>query len=139
MEKTTTELMEEKEVMIKEYDQLILENSQRSCAKSRAEKVLWVQEQQKREDNGWNSSYINPTQPESEPEPIPEPKVDKRVLALEKARAAKAKKAAEEKAELEKQLKIAQEAVEALKAAKELSKEEDVDVIEEVLTEEEGE
>ncbi|BDI54968.1 MAG: hypothetical protein QIT40_gp10 [Lokiarchaeia virus VerdaV4] len=72
------------------------------------------------------------------PKRIEEPKIDKKVIALEKARevkAEKAKKEAEEKAILEKELQQAQDKLATIEAAKELEKEEEAKVIEEVIKE----
>lgn len=106
MEKTTKELMEEKEQFNKDIDEKIYESMQVSMAKSRAAKAALIAAKQKYEDDGWNSSRISPHQPviveeeeivseafESEPEPIPEvpeppkiPEVDPKEAELIKLR-----------------------------------------------------
>ena len=74
-EKSTRELMAEKEEMIKEYDQKIYESSQKSMARSRKERGERLAKKQQLEDDGWNSSYINPNPPVIEEDPIVELKV----------------------------------------------------------------
>lgn len=68
--KTTKELIEEKENMIKEYDQKIYESVQRAGIKSRAEGAKRRAELQELEDKGWYRLHTIETPIVVEPEPM---------------------------------------------------------------------
>jgi len=145
MEKTTKELMKEKEKFNKDIDNKIYISSQESMAKSRQAKVELIAAIKKHEDDGWNSSYINPHQPpviveepliEEKPKkkakahthPHPEPPIEEPIIPE--------KSAAElEKEALQKQVETMKQQLELMKAEKELAKEADAEIIEEVIKE----
>lgn len=129
-EKSTRELMEEKEEMIKEYDQKIYESSQKSMAISRKGREERLAERQQLEEDGWNSSYISPHQPAIEEAIIIEivPKVDKKAdhmkMEAELAEIERKEKIEHEKALLRAKLEVLEESVEAIKAVDEVLEEE---------------
>jgi len=140
MEKTTKELMEEKEQFNKEIDDKIYESMQVSMAKSRAAKAELIAAKQKYEDDGWCSSQISPHQPVIiEPEIVPE-KPKKKVKhvhphPIEVPIIAEKSPAELEKEELQKQVEIMTQQLELMKAEKELAKEESAEIIEEIIKE----
>lgn len=123
----------------------ILEKQALQRKKDFAAKELRIQERKELQDKGWASSNIGKPTAEIikeafeavKPKDIilePEtPKKNGRAEALAKARAVKAMKKAEREKILTTELEKALEAVEMLKAAKELAKEEEADIIEEII------
>ena len=145
MEKTTKELMEEKEKFNKEIEDKIYESMQVSMAKSRAAKAELIAAKQKYEDDGWNSSCISPNQPVIVEEPIIEEKPKEKAKPHVHPHShpeppvapiiPKKSPVELEREELQEQIDIMKQQLELMKAEKELAKEENAELIEEVIKE----